>query len=150
MGALGSDMASLMAIVAASRVVVDEGGLVLQLVEAGSRADGGMGRRADEASTVALMEFGAEAILYAVSFLLKGVLTFFQGNGFDPTRLELGIEGDTWAFVTGVLIVVGLWVEGGLSDEPIEALLDSEEAGGGHLVSSEGVEDVLLMSVEAS
>jgi hypothetical protein len=95
MGALGSDVASLMAIVAASRVVVDEGGLVFQLVEAGSRADGGMGRRADGVSTVALMEFGAETILYAVSFLLKGVLTFFQGNGFDPTRLELGIEGNT-------------------------------------------------------
>jgi hypothetical protein len=45
MGALGSDVASLMAIVAASGVVVDEGGLVLQLVEAGSGADGGMGRR---------------------------------------------------------------------------------------------------------
>jgi hypothetical protein len=95
MGALSSDVALLMAIVATSRVVVDKGGLVLQLVDAGSRADGGMGRWADEASTVALMEFGAEAILYAVSFLLKGVLTFFRGNGFDPTRLELGIEGNT-------------------------------------------------------
>ena len=95
MGALGADVASVMAVVAASRVVVDEGGLVLQLVEVGSRADGDMGRRADEASTVAFMEFGAEAILYAVSFLLKGVLTFFRGNGFDPTRLELGIEGST-------------------------------------------------------
>jgi hypothetical protein len=103
MGALGSDVASMVAIVAASGVVVDEGGLVLQLVEVGSRADGGLGRRADgglgrradEASTVALMEFGAEAILYAVSFLLKGVLTFFRGNGFDPTCLELGIEGST-------------------------------------------------------
>jgi hypothetical protein len=84
-----------MAIVAASGVIVDEGGLVLQLVEAGSRADGGLGRRADRASTVALVEFGAEVILYAVSFLLKGVLTFFRGNGFDPTRLELGIEGNT-------------------------------------------------------
>jgi hypothetical protein len=95
MGALGSDVASMMAIIAASRVVVDEGGLVLQLVEAGSRADGGLGRRADEASMVALMEFGVEAILYAVSFLLKGVLTFFRGNGFDPTCLELRIEGGT-------------------------------------------------------
>jgi hypothetical protein len=95
MGALGSDVASLMAIVAASGVVVDEGGLVLQLVEAGSRTDRGMGRRADEASTVASMELGAEAILYAVSFLLKGVFAFFRGNGFDPTRLELGIEGGT-------------------------------------------------------
>jgi hypothetical protein len=95
MGALSSDMASVMAIVAASGVVVDEGGLVLQLVEAGSRADGGLGKRADEASPVALMEFGAEAILYAVSFLLKGVLTFFRGNGFDPTCLELGIDGST-------------------------------------------------------
>ena len=95
MGALGSDVASVMAIVAASGVVVDEGGLVLQLVEAGSRADGGMGRRVDEASTVALMEFGAEVILYAVSFLLKGVFIFFRGNGFGPTRLELGIEGST-------------------------------------------------------
>jgi hypothetical protein len=95
MGALGSDVASLMAIVAASGVVVDEGGLVLQLVEAGSGADGGMGRRADEASTVASMELGAEAILYAVSFLLEGVFTFFWGNGFDPTRLELRIEGGT-------------------------------------------------------
>jgi hypothetical protein len=95
MGAPGSDVASLMAIVATSRVVVDEGGLVFQLVEAGSRADRGMGRRADEASTVAFMEFGAEAILYAVSFLLKGVLTFFRGNGFDPTCLELRIEGGT-------------------------------------------------------
>jgi hypothetical protein len=28
----------------------------------------------------------------------------------------------------GVSIVVGSWVEGGLSDEPIEALLDLEEA----------------------
>jgi hypothetical protein len=93
MGALGSDVASLMAIVAMSRVVVDEGGLVLQLVEAGSGADGDMGRRVDEASTVAFMELGAEAILYAVSFLLKGVFTFFRGNGFDPTRLELRIEG---------------------------------------------------------
>jgi hypothetical protein len=95
MGALGSDVASLMAIVAESRVVVDEGGLVLQLVEAGSRADGGMGRRADEVSTVASMELGVEAILYAVSFLLKRVLTFLRGDGFDPTRLELGIEGGT-------------------------------------------------------
>jgi hypothetical protein len=95
MGALGVDVASLMAVVAASRVVVDEGGLVLQLVEAGSGADVGMGRRADEASMVAFMEFGAEAILYAVSFLLKGVLPVFRGNGFDPTRLELRIEGGT-------------------------------------------------------
>jgi hypothetical protein len=95
MGALGSDVASVMAIVAASGVIVDEGGLVLQLVEAGSRVDGGMGRRVDEASTVALMEFGAEVILYAVSFLLKGVFVFFRGNGFGPTRLELGIEGST-------------------------------------------------------
>jgi hypothetical protein len=95
MGALGSDVASVMAIVAASGVVVDEGGLVLQLVDAGSRADGGMGRWADEASTVAFMEFGTEAILYVVSFLLKGVLTFFRGNGFDPTRLELRVEGGT-------------------------------------------------------
>jgi hypothetical protein len=95
MGALGADVASLMAVIAAPGVVVDEGGFVLQLVEAGSRADGGMGRRADEASTVAFMELGAEAILYAVSFLLKGVLTFFRGSGFDPTRLELRIEGDT-------------------------------------------------------
>jgi hypothetical protein len=95
MGALGADVASLMAVVAASRVVVDEGGLVLQLVEVGSRADGGMGRRADEASMVAFMEFGAEVILYAVSFLLKGVLTFFWGNGFDPTCLELRIKGGT-------------------------------------------------------
>jgi hypothetical protein len=95
MGALGADVASLMAIVAASGVVVDEGGFVFQFVEAGSRTDVGMGRRADEASTVAFMEFGAEAILYAVSFLLKGVLTFFQGNGFNPTRLELMIEGGT-------------------------------------------------------
>jgi hypothetical protein len=93
MGALGSDVASVMAIVAASGVVLDEGGLVLQLVEAGGRADGGMGRGVDEASTVALMEFGAEVVLYAVSFLLKGVLTFFRGIGFDPTRLEFGIEG---------------------------------------------------------
>jgi hypothetical protein len=113
-------MASLMAIVAASGVIVDEGGLVLQLVEAGSRADGGMGRRADEASTVAFMEFGAETILYAVSFLLKGVLTFFRGNGFDPTRLELRIEGGTWVFATGVSIVVGSRIKGGLGDEPIE------------------------------
>jgi hypothetical protein len=88
MGALGADVASLMAIVAASRVVVDEGCLILQLVEAGSGADVGMGRRADEASTVAFMELGAEAILYAVSFLLKGVFTFFRGNGFNPTRCE--------------------------------------------------------------
>jgi hypothetical protein len=95
MGALGSDVASVMAIVAASRVVVDEGGLVLQLVEAGSGADGGMGRRADKVSTVAFMELGAEAILYAVGFLLKGVFTFFWGNGFNPMRLELGIEGGT-------------------------------------------------------
>jgi hypothetical protein len=95
MGALGADVASLMAIVAAPGVVVDEGGLVLQLVEAGSRADGGMGRRADEASTVAFMELGAEAILYVVSFLLKGVFTFFWGNGFDPMGLELGIKGGT-------------------------------------------------------
>jgi hypothetical protein len=95
MGALGSDVASMMAIVAASGVVVDEGGLVLQLVEAGSRADGGMGRRVDEASTVALVEFGVEVVLYAVSFLLKGVLVFFRGNRFGPTRLELGIEGST-------------------------------------------------------
>jgi hypothetical protein len=95
MGALGSDVASLMAIVATSRVVVDEGGLVLQLVEAGSGADGDMGRRADEASTVAFMELGVEAILYAVSFLLKGVFAFFRGNGFDPTHLELRIEGGT-------------------------------------------------------
>jgi hypothetical protein len=95
MGALGADVASLMAVVAASRVVVDEGGLVLQLVEAGSGADVGMGRRADKVSMVAFMEFGVEAILYAVSFLLKGVLPVFQGNGFDPTRLELRIEGGT-------------------------------------------------------
>jgi hypothetical protein len=40
MGALGSDVASVMAVVAASGVVVDEGGLVLQLVKAGSRAEG--------------------------------------------------------------------------------------------------------------
>jgi hypothetical protein len=93
MGALGTDVASVMAVVAASGVVLDEGGLVLQLVKAGSRADGGTGRRVDETSTVALMEFGAEVILYAVSFLLKGVLTFFRGIGFDPTRLEFGIEG---------------------------------------------------------
>jgi hypothetical protein len=150
MGALGSDVASLMAIVAASGVVVDEGGLVLQLVEAGSRVDRGVGRRADEASTVAFMELGVEAILYAVSFLLKGVFAFFRGNGFDPTRLELGIEGCTWVFAMGVSIVVGSWIKGGLGDEPIKALLDSEEAGGSHLISSEGVEDLLLMSVEAS
>jgi hypothetical protein len=50
----------------------------------------------------------------------------------------------------GVSIVVGSRIKGGLSDEPIEALLDSEEAGGSHLVSCEGVEDLLLMSVEAS
>jgi hypothetical protein len=37
----------------------------------------------------------------------------------------------------GVSIVVGSRVKGGLGDEPIEALLDSEEAGSGHLVSSE-------------
>jgi hypothetical protein len=95
MGALGVDVALLMAVVAASGVVVDEGGLVLQLVEAGSRADGGLGRGADEASTVVLVEFGTEVILYVISFLLKGVLTFFQGNGFDPTCLELRIEGGT-------------------------------------------------------
>ena len=95
MGALGSDVASVMAVVAASGVVVDEGGLVLQLVEAGSRADGGRGGRVDEASTVALMEFGAEVVLYAVSFLLKGVFAFFRGNGFDPMHLELRIEGGT-------------------------------------------------------
>jgi hypothetical protein len=71
-GALGTDVASVMTVVAASDVVVDEGGLVLQLVEAGSRADGGRGGRVDEASTVALMEFGAEVILYAVSFLRRG------------------------------------------------------------------------------
>jgi hypothetical protein len=98
MGALGSDVAFVMTIVAASGVVVDEGGLVLQLVEAGSRADGGMGRRVDEASTVALVEFGAEVVLYAVSFLLKGVLTFFRGIGFDPTCLEFGIEGERLNF----------------------------------------------------
>ena len=95
MGALGTDVASVMTVVAASDVVVDEGGLVFQLVEAGSRADGGRGGRVDEASTVALMEFGAEVVLYAVSFLLKGVLVFFRGNGFGPTRLELGIEWST-------------------------------------------------------
>jgi hypothetical protein len=95
MGALGSDVASVMAIEAASGVVVDEGGLVLQLVEAGSGTDGGMGRRVDKASMVAFMELGAEAILYAVSFLLEGVFTFFRDNGFDPTCLELGIEGGT-------------------------------------------------------
>jgi hypothetical protein len=50
----------------------------------------------------------------------------------------------------GVSIVVGLWVEGGLSDESIEALLDLEEVGGGHLISSEGVEDLFFVSVEAS
>jgi hypothetical protein len=50
----------------------------------------------------------------------------------------------------GVSIVVGSWIKGGFGDEPIKALLDSEEAGGGHLVSSEGVEDLLFMSVEAS
>jgi hypothetical protein len=72
-----------------------KGVLSFSLLKRGSRADGGMGRRVDEASTVAFMEFGAEAILYAVSFLLKGVLTFFQGNGFDPTCLELTIEGGT-------------------------------------------------------
>jgi hypothetical protein len=96
------------------------------------------------------MELGAEAILYAVSFLLEGVFTFFQGNGFNPTCLELGIKGGTWAFAMGVSIVVGLWVEGGLSDESIEALLDLEEVGGGHLISSEGVEDLFFVSVEAS
>jgi hypothetical protein len=50
----------------------------------------------------------------------------------------------------GVSIVVGSWIKGGLSDESIETLLDSEEAGGGHLIGSKGVEDLLLMSVEAS
>jgi hypothetical protein len=79
MGALSADVASVMAVVAASDVVVDEGGLVLQLVEAGGRADGGMGRRVDEASTVALMEFGAEVVLYAVSFLLEGGPHFLPG-----------------------------------------------------------------------
>jgi hypothetical protein len=42
-----------------------------------------MGRRVDEASAVALMEFGAEVVLYAVSFLLKGVFVFFRGDGFS-------------------------------------------------------------------
>jgi hypothetical protein len=94
-GALGSDVASVMAFEAASGVIVDEGGLVLQLVVMGRRADEGLGRRAAKGSTFAFMEPGSEAVLYAVSFILKGIFAFFQGNGFDPMRLELGIEGST-------------------------------------------------------
>jgi hypothetical protein len=86
-GALGSDMAPVMALETAFRVIVDEGGFTLQLVE--------MGRRAAKGSMFAFMEPEMVVVLYEVCFILKGVFAFFRGNGVDPTRLELGIEGST-------------------------------------------------------